>query len=197
MNARFLTALAFAGLCLAASVNAAPAGNFLIVPGHSIGQTALGPNGAAELSHLPKPAAEDSGMMQSSRVWVSKTSGHTDTLFVHTVANAAMGDTPVKPTDGVTINAIRITSRQFHIQSGISTASTLAQVRRRFPDAHANHFTPQIYDDARHGISFEFAQPVRPASRCIGIVVYPPSSRSGSAETTQNQVDDLLKNSHA
>ena len=197
MNARFPVVFAISGVCLTASVSAAPADRFLIVPGHSIGHIVLGPNGAAELKHLPPADAGDAAMIQSSRVWVSKTSGHTDTLFVHTVANAAMGDTPVKPTDGVTINAIRITSRQFHIQSGISTASTLAQVRRRFPDAHANHFTPQIYDDARHGISFEFAQPVRPASRCIGIVVYPPSSRSGSAETTQNQVDDLLKNSHA
>ncbi len=191
MNTRLLTASVLAGLCGTASVSAAPAGNFLIVPGHRVGQTALGPNGAAELNRLPTPAAEDNGMMQTHNVWVSHHSGRTDTLYVHTVANAAIGDTPVKPADGVTIDTIRVTSPQFHTQSGISTRSTLAQIRRRFPDARADRFNPQIYIDVRRGIVFELVRPLSPASRCIAISVFPPGA--DIAETTQSQVNGLLK----
>ena len=189
-----LICLALAALCLSASAGTALADNFLIVPGRSIGQTALGPNGAAELKHLPKPSAEDNGMMQSHLVWVSHTSSHADTLFIHTTRNGALGN--VKPVDGVTIDTIRITSRQFHTQNGISTASTLAQIRRHFRTARVDKFNPGIYVDARQGISFELARPVTPASRCIGISIYPPSSDFGSAETDQSEVDDLLKDSH-
>lgn len=194
MSARSLTFLAITSVCMTASVSATPTDNFLIVPGHRIGQTALGPNGAAELKHLPKPSAEDDGMMQRRLVWVSHTSGHADTLFIHTTANGAYGN--VKPVDGVTIDTIRITSRQFHTRNGISTASTLAQIRRRFRTARVDKFNSGTYVDARQGISFELARPVSSASRCIGISIYPPSSGSDSAETDQSEVDDLLKDPH-
>ncbi len=190
MTLRLLPALSLAACCLCATSGAAPADPFLVVPGHRIGQTTLGPNGSAMLKRLPRPAAQDSGMMQSSLVWVSRAPGRADTLFVHTVANAAF-DPIVKPVKGVTISEIRVTSRQFHTQSGISTASTLAQVRQRFPEARADRFNPAVYDDSRRGIAFEFAQPVRPSSRCIGISVIKPSP--DSAVTTQSQVNDLLK----
>ncbi len=194
MFARFLAALAFGSLCLTVSVNAAPAGSFLIVPGHSIGHLVIGPNGAAELRHLPRADAGDAAMMQSNLVWLSKTSGRSDTLYIHTISNAAVGLNPVPPSDGLTISEIRITSRQFHTQNGISTASTLAQIERRFPDARADRFMPAVYNDSKHGIAFEFALPVTPASRCRAISVLPPGPNH--AVTPQSEVDDLLKNSH-
>ena len=194
MNAHFWAGVAFFGLCLSVSVSAASAGNFLIVPGKSIGQTALGPNGEAEIKRLPEPVAADNGMMQTRLVWVSHTPGHTDTLFIHGVSNSVYDN--VKPADGTTIDEIRITSRQFHTRRGISTASTLAQVRRRFPAVRPIRGTPVLYEDTRHGIAFEFAQPVTPASHCIGISVLKPlPGGSGEAVTTQSDVDNLLKDS--
>lgn len=185
----FLTCLVLAGLCLSAPAGTALADNFLIVPGRSIGRTALGRNGLAELKRLPPPDAQDNGMNQHYSVWVSHKAGRTDTLFTHDTNNGVFDN--VKPTNGVTIDTIRITSRQFHTRNGISTASTLAQVRRRFPHAHADRFNPQVYTDAQRGIVFEFTRPLSSASRCLAISVSPPGA--DIAETTQSQVSGLLK----
>jgi hypothetical protein len=182
-------ALLLAGFCVTASVSAASAHDFLIVPGRSIGRTALGPNGAAELKRLPPPAAEDNGMNQHYKIWVSHKAGHTDTLFTHDTNNGVFDN--VKPTDGVTLDTIRITSPQFHTQNGISTHSTLTEVQRHFPHARADRFNPQIYTDVRRGIVFEFTRPLSPASRCLAISVFPAGS--DIAETTQSQVSSLLK----
>ncbi len=189
MNTPLIPALLLAGFCVTAPISAASAHDFLIVPGRSIGQTALGPNGAAELERLPPPAANDNGMNQNYNVWVSHKAGRTDTLFTHDTNNSVFDN--VKPTDGVTIDTIRITSPQFHTQNGISTRSTLAEVRRHFPHARADRFNPRIYFDVRHGIVFEFTRPLSPASRCLAISVFPPGS--DIAETTQSEVNETLK----
>lgn len=193
-----LTRLALAGLGLNASIGAASADSFLIVPGRSIGRTALGPNGAAELSRLPKASASDNGMQQTRLVWASPASR--DTLYIHGINNSVEDD--LKPTGGTSLNEIRVTSRRFHTANGISTASTLAQVRRRFPDARRRFpdarpmgGAPNLYDDKRHGIAFEFAQPVLPSSRCIGVsVIKPLPHGSGDGVTAQSEVDNLLRN---
>lgn len=190
MNA-LLTRLALAGFCLNTFAGAAPADSLLIVPGRSIGRTVLGPNGAAELSRLPPANASDNGMQQTSLVWTSPTSR--DTLYIHAINNSVEND--LKTMNGTSINEIRVTSRRFHTINGISTASTFAQVRRHFPDARPVNGTPNLYDDRRHGIAFEFAQPVLLSSRCIGVsVIKPLPHGSGDAVTTQSEVDGLLKN---
>jgi len=183
--------LALAGLCLSAFAGAASADNFLIVPGRSIGRTVLGPNGTAELSRLPMPSACDNGMQQTSLVWTSPTSR--DTLYIHGINNSV--EDGLNPMNGMSINEIRVTSRRFHTINGVSTASTLAQVRRHFPDARPVSGAPNLYDDRRHGIAFEFAQPVLPSSRCIGVsVIKPLPHGSGDGLTAQSEVDNLLRN---
>ncbi len=190
MKPLFIIAM-FAGLSLSTSVGAAPANNFLIVPGRSIGQTALGPNGAAGLKRLPTPDAEDNGMQQIGLVWTSPASR--DTLYIHGISNAVEED--LKPINGTFLNEVRITSRRFHTANGISTNSTLAQIRRCFPDARQVTSAPNLYDDTKHGVAFEFTHPVLPSSRCIGIsVIKPLPHGSGDAVTSQSEVDDLLKN---
>jgi hypothetical protein len=193
MNTRFLPALSLVGFCFSATATAASPQDFLIVPGHSIGRTALGPNGAAELKRLPPPAAQDNGMMQTRDVWVSRHSGRTDTLFIHDINNGVFDN--VKPADGVTLDTIRITSPQFHTQNGLSTRSTFAEIRRCFPHVRDDHFHPQLYVDARRGIAFEFKRPVKPASQCIAITVFSPTKETDQAPPTQSQVDGLLKDS--
>ena len=145
-------------------------GSNLIIPGQSIGQTYLGRNGALYLNKLPKPNAVDAGMSQTRQVWVSKKGGQrTDTLFIHTVSNGALN---VQPLQGVTIDNIRVTSPWFHTPSGLSTGSTLAQIRRHFPNVRPVDRDRTLYDDAKLGIAFEFAH-ATVGSPCIAIMVHP------------------------
>jgi hypothetical protein len=104
---------------------------FLIVPGKSIGRTHLGPHGSRYLKRLPRPAADDAGMMQNHSVWTSHAPGRTlQTLSIHTVANGALN---VPPIDGVTIDEIRITSPAFHTRSGLHTGNSMVSIHQQFP----------------------------------------------------------------
>ncbi len=150
----------------------AQAGDNLIIPGQSIGQTHLGRNGDLYLNKLPRPDGMDVGMSQTRQVWVSKKGGkRSDTLFIHTVSNGALN---VRPIQGVTIDDIRVTSPWYHTNDGLSTGSTRAQIRRRFPNARPVDGDRTLYDDARLGIAFEFAQSATAKSPCIAIMVHPP-----------------------
>ncbi len=160
-----------AALGMAALPATAQVSSNLIVPGKSIGQTYLGKNGSTYLNQLPKPNAIDAGMSQTRQVWVSKKDGRTDTLFIHTVSNGALG---VQPINGVTIDSIRVTSPWFHTRDGLSTGSTKAQILRYFPNARSVNGEPTIYDDSKRGIAFEFAKNVTAKSACIAIMIHPP-----------------------
>lgn len=168
-----LTVFGLAAVLSMAALPPAPAqaGSNLIIPGQSIGQTYLGRNGAFYLNKLPKPNAVDVGMSQTRQVWVSKKGGQrTDTLFIHTVSNGALN---VQPLQGVTIDNIRVTSPWFHTPGGLSTGSTLAQIRRHFPNARPVDRDRTLYDDAKLGIAFEFAQSATVGAPCIAIMVHP------------------------
>ncbi|MEH2083417.1 MAG: hypothetical protein V7K89_26595 [Nostoc sp.] len=144
--------------------------DYLIIPGQSIGQTHLGRNGAFYLNKLPKAAASDTSMQQTKLVWVSKKKDQrSDTLYIHTIANAAQLNAPIR---GVFINQIEITSPSFHTSDGISTGSTKGQIFRHFPNARPLKGSKIMYSDK--GIAFEFANSAAD-SPCISIAVYPLS----------------------
>ncbi len=150
----------------------AQAGSNLIIPGQSVGQTYLGSNGSFYLNKLTKPDGVDVGMSQTRQVWVSKKGGQrTDTLFIHTLSNGALN---IQPIQGVTIDDIRVTSPWFHTPNGLSTGSTLAQIRHHFPNVRPVDGERTLYDDAKLGIAFEFAQSATDRSPCIAIMVHPP-----------------------
>ena len=150
----------------------AQAGSNLIIPGQSIGQTHLGKNGSLYLKKLPQADASDAGMSQTRQVWVTKKeSQRTDTLFIHTVSNGALN---VQPIQGVTIDVIRVTSPWFRTYNGLSTGSTKAQITHYFPNARPIDGSHTLYDDAKQGIAFEFAQNPTAGSPCIAIMVHPP-----------------------
>lgn len=141
--------------------------NYLIIPGQSIGQTHVGTNGLVYLKKLPAPAASDAAKQQTKRVWVAKQRQRTDTLYIHTIVNAAA---QVQPINGVTIDQIEITSPSFHTPNGISTGSTKAQILRQFPNARPLEGSTTKYFDK--GIAFEFAGSAAD-SPCISIAVTP------------------------
>jgi hypothetical protein len=180
--------LVFAALALTAITSTTPVGAnpSLIVPGHSMGRTALGPHGDSYLKRLPKPNASDAGMSQLRLVWVSKPmTGKPHTLFIHTVSNGALN---IKPYSDVTIDQIRVTSPYFHTQSGIHTGSTLAAIRKQFPHLH-NVQEKGVYESK--GIAFEFDSPVNSQSRCVAIAVIDEHAPQASIATTSN-IQNLL-----
>jgi hypothetical protein len=186
---RLLLAAAFALFTVAPfEAGAEPAGAELIVPGKSIGRTHLGPNGAAYIKSLPKPKASDPGMSQNRLVWTSGKAPDINTLFIHTTANGA---TDAKPSDGVTIDEIRITSKEFQTREGSKCGSTLAEIRKAFPEIQlAPDTSGSVYVDAAHGIAFEFAEAAKDDSPCIAITVFLPNVVRFSR---QEQIAGLLK----
>jgi hypothetical protein len=159
----------------------------LIMPGERIGQTHLGKDGAETLRRLPKPSGVDRGMSKIRQVWKSKPGGPLETLFIYAVNNGAID---VEPSDGVTIELIRVTAKYFRTGNGISTGSTLEQIRKAFPDAVPLDDVPNIYDDLKKGIAFEFPDKPSSGSSCIAIMVHPPGE---SHVATREQVASVLE----
>jgi hypothetical protein len=160
----------------------------LIVPGKSIGKTHLGSNGTAYLKDLPKPNASDPGMSQNRLIWVSGNAPESNILFIHTVANGVID---AKPSEGVTIDEIRVTSKQFQTREEIKCGNTLAEIRKAFPDIQpAGGASGSVYQDAAHGIAFEFDGTAKDDSSCIAITVFAPNA---ARVTTRDQIAGLLK----
>jgi hypothetical protein len=188
MNIHTITLMGFMALLASTGLaNAGQTSDSLIVPGERIGQTHLGNDGAETLKHLPKPSGVDRGMSKTRQVWKSKPGGPLETLFIYTVNNGAMD---VEPSDGVTIELIRVTAKYFRTANGISTGSTLEQIRKAFPDAAPLIDVPNIYDDLKEGIAFEFSNEPSSGSPCIAIMVHPPGE---SDVATQAQVASVLE----
>jgi hypothetical protein len=188
-RASLLLASAFA-LFAAASFGAGaePAEEQLIAPGKSIGKTHLGPNGTAYLKDLPKPNASDPGMSQNRLIWTSGKAPEINTLFIHTVANGVID---AKPEEGVTIDEIRVTSKEFETREEIKCGSTLAEIRKVFPEIRpAADSHGSIYQDAVHGIAFEFMEEAKEDSFCIAITVFAPNA---ARITNRDQIAGLLK----
>jgi hypothetical protein len=143
-----------------------------IVPSKNVGKVHLGRYGAAYLSKLPRPDANDSGMGRYRSVWVSKRpDGHIDTLYIYSVAN---GPRQIEPLEGVSIELIRVTSPWYRTRGGLSTGSTLAQILRGFPDLRPTDDSKTLYDDAKDGIAFEFAEPATADSLVTAIIIHQP-----------------------
>lgn len=165
-----------------------PPNAYLIVPGHRIGHTLLGHDGAYTLTCLPKPARSDAGMSQRRYVWTSPAAhGTRNTLFVHAVSNGALN---VKPLSGLTFDTIRVTSPRFATKTGLHVGSTLAQIRHQFPHLRPANPDATLYDDKKRGIAFEFARRPEADTRALAISVHP----SGKFyPVTARQVQELLQ----
>jgi hypothetical protein len=185
---RPIIAVVIIALFGAAVLGDASAQSNLIVAGQSIGQTHLGRFGADYLARLPKPDADDSGMGRYRSVWLSKNqAGRKDTLYIFSVAN---GPRDIEPSNGVSIELIRVTSPWYHTANGISTGITLPRILRGFPGVRSTDSSLNLYDDANRGIAFEFAGGATAGSPCIAIMVHPP----GKVDlTSAKDVNEILR----
>lgn len=180
-----LSALLLGSVCAA---SATPLNAYLVVPGHRIGHTLLGRDGARTLASLPKPTGSDAGMSQRYFAWTSPAAhGQPHTLYIHATHN---GLTDVKPLDGLTIDTVRVTSPAFATQRGLHVGSTFAQIQRWFPHLRSINSAHTLYDDKARGIAFEFASRPKPSSRAIAVTVHTPGQ---AATATAYQVRETLK----
>jgi len=162
----------------------------LIRPGESIGQIHLGTNGGSDLKKLRQPDLIDNYTSHSVRVWISKKDGRTDTLFIKTVSNDALG---VQPVDGVSVELIRVTSPWYRTKGGLSTGSTFAQIHREFPDARPVDGDGKLFGDSKRGIVFEFARSPSTDSPCSAVMVHP---RGEQRVANAEEVENLLREGH-
>jgi hypothetical protein len=162
-------------------------GALLIVPGSRLGLYHLGSDGASSLKQMGKPVAIESAKSQTRQVW---SWGDQELFYVHTVANRSIG---AEPADGVTIDLLRFSCPNetgIRTTDGISTGSTLEEVRKNFPDAQPVGNAPAVYDDVKQGIAFEFEKEPNAQSPCIAITIHSPGP---SEIVTQEQVEKLFK----
>lgn len=159
----------------------------VIVPGSRLGLYHLGSDGAWSLKQLGKPIAIASVKSQTRQVW---NLGDQELFLVHTVSNRSLGAEPV---EGVTIDLLRFSCPNqtgIHTANGISTGSTLEEVRNAFPDAQPVANAPSVYDDVSQGIAFEFEREPNAQSRCLAITIHLPGQ---NRIVTQEEVEKLLK----
>ncbi|RDC64714.1 hypothetical protein [Adhaeribacter pallidiroseus] len=149
--------------------------NRLIVPGKSIGLTALQEKAEVVTARLGKPDSSDAAMGKALATWFSKP----DT----TVPKAARHQTTIYfktnmggPDEASRVDQIRITSPYFLTIDSVHVNSDVASIQKSFPEIVkvAAYTSPQnaakvtIYDDAAAGIAFEMNE----QARCVAITVH-------------------------
>jgi len=179
-------ALGFA-IPAACAVESRTGNSKLIVPGKAVGKTKRGHDGLSHLKNLPKPDASDPGMSQNRLIWLSGKAPDFDTLFIHTVANSVIA---AKPSNGMTIDEIRVASPDFRTPEGVQCGHTFAQIHKAYPDIQPSEDSNgRVFQDLARGIAFEFQQVPRDDTPCIAITVFAPNE---ARITSHDQVASLL-----
>jgi len=145
----------------------------LIVPGKSIGQTALNDNGADVTQRLGRPDAGDAAMGKSLSIWYANhdTTGYQTMVY----ASRQMGTND----ETSRVKQIRITSPWFVTKDSIRVSSTLEQIDKAYPTKKTAWFTKagQKFNIYRaDGIAFE----IDPQQNCTAIIVFDANSSPGS-----------------
>ncbi|MFN8290420.1 MAG: hypothetical protein U0U70_09195 [Chitinophagaceae bacterium] len=148
----------------------------LIVPGKSIGLTAIEQKMSSVIRRLGNPASGDASMGgHSMSVWYSKPVIHgTDTLINETdiyFYTQHFGE----PNPIVRVDHIRVTSSYFMTASRIGVGSALEAVQKNFPGLtkSGTETSPKTnrpvdtYSDDHLGISFEIEE-----GKCVAVTVY-------------------------
>ena len=131
----------------------AVAADWLIVPGKSVGQTALGQTSEEVTKRLGPADAGDAAMMHAVSVWYAGGKAKTgNSVAIFTVRDA--GNDPA-----ARIKQIRVNSPRFRTASGVGPGSTLAQIKAYFSLTPTNRYTEidKAYTlfDSDAGIGFE------------------------------------------
>ncbi|WP_311950583.1 hypothetical protein [Mucilaginibacter terrae] len=145
----------------------------LIIPGKSIGQTALNDNGADVTRRLGRPDAGDAAMGKSLSIWYANHNSKGYQTMIY--ASRQMG------TDDETsrVKQIRITSPWFITKDNVRVGSTLEQIE----DLYRPQKTAWFKKDSKkfdiyqgEGIAFEIDN----QQKCTAIMVFTPDIKPGA-----------------
>lgn len=177
MNAMFRLLVCAGALALMSTGHSAQAADkkasAFIRPGKSLGNIALGSDGAAVSKQYGSPVNSDGA---AGHVW--------ETYKVRTgVIDVYSGMVGEK---GHRVLLVRTTSKYYRTSSGIRTGTTLRRIRRRFPNLtqlstyRSSRFgkTVVLLGDVKRGIAFEVARgegkKLSASARCLSILVHAP-----------------------
>jgi hypothetical protein len=153
------------------------AANRLIIPGNSIGLTAINDKADSVFKDLGKADEGDAAMGKSIQTWYSKSGTDTTKYSTAIYFTTNMGG----PDEASRAKQIRITSPFFMTVERIGVNSVLDSVSHYFPlaiktavykDAAKNPV--YIYEDKKSGIAFE----LNDQNKCVGITIHPENEKA-------------------
>lgn len=149
---------------------------WLIAPGKSIGQIKL-ESPAQSLAVLGKPDGGDAAMMKAWRIWYSRKKDNSiDSSHMLAVFTA------MRTQDTQYVKQIRVNSPKFRTSKGVGPGSTIAAIKRAYPDIQRVQTYESankarrivVYQDTRQGIAFETANSGSRKPVCSMVVVFDP-----------------------
>jgi hypothetical protein len=151
--------------------------NRLIIPGKSIGLTAINDKADSVFKKLGKPDEGDAAMGKSIQTWYSKSETDTTKYSTTIYFTTNMGG----PDEATRAKQIRVTSPFFMTAERIGVNSVLESVSHYFPLAiktavykDAAKKPVYIYDDTKAGIAFE----INDQNKCVGITIHPENAKA-------------------
>ncbi|MES2269033.1 MAG: hypothetical protein V4520_19875 [Bacteroidota bacterium] len=146
----------------------------LIVPGISIGQTAINESSEDVHKKLGTPDGGDAAMGKSISIWYANhdTTGYVTQMYF----SRGQGDDEVKR-----VKQIRVTSPSFKISSEVYTGTPFSKVEQAYKLKRVATFTNKgktlsLYDDVKAGIAFD----VDDKDIITGITVHEPGRDAAS-----------------
>jgi len=142
--------------------------NRLIVPGKSIGLTAIGQTAEETGKNLGRPDDGDAAMGKSLSTWYSKINPAYKTQVFSAMQ---MGNEETMPR----VKSIRVNNPFFETAGQLKAGSNLKEILAKFPSLlltgsykSADNHTIKLYDDSEAGIAFEMDD----KDICVGINVH-------------------------
>ena len=143
----------------------------LILPGKSIGRTAINEDGEAIIKRLGKPDAGDAAMGKSVSIWYTKhdTAGYITQIYF----TRQMG---VDDTSHAKL--IRVTSPWFKVKENVNVGAPVKNAMDKFRlvkigEGNGKQGPYILYDDFKSGIAFEADN----KGTCTGITIHEPGKK--------------------
>jgi hypothetical protein len=143
----------------------------LILPGKSIGKTAINEDGEDIIKRLGEPDAGDAAMGKSVSIWYAKhdTAGYITQIYF--TRQMGVDDTS-------RAKLIRVTSPWFKVKENVNVGAPVKNATAKFKlvkigEGNGMQGPYTLYDDAKSGIAFEADN----KGTCTGITIHEPGKK--------------------
>lgn len=157
------------------TTSATVAGNRLIIPGKSIGETTLNEPAANIMARLGKPDFSDAAMGKNVSVWYTDHSKNGYATHMYFSTNMGNDDTS-------RVKAIHVSSPSFKTQNGLYAGVLIADAKKLHKLDSLSAFKINgrkrvLYDDVAAGIAFDTDR----SGNIIGVTVHEPGKSALNA----------------